>query len=252
MLTGDGRTPAAYLQAPEQLGACEPCIKGKMRRTSHPPRQPQQMLKLHRLHMDLCDLPRGYFSTAVDEATRYAEVDVLRANSEAAHSVSKLIAYFEAQTDLVVQRVRTDRGGEYMSGTLQRFFESRGIPHEPTAGYSAEANGLAERHNCTLLDKALPMLFDSGDARHGLLSLSPEKHAGDAIVCANDLHNALAAKGAQLGRSPYEGFWGRTVTMSVFHTFGRRVYVHVPGKPFAHRERMALLIAYSNAKCFED
>jgi transposase InsO family protein len=70
-------------------------------------------------------------------------------NSLLAHSVSKLIAYFEAQTDLVVQRVRTDRGGEYISGTVQRFFEPSDILHEPTAGYSPEANGLAERHNLT-------------------------------------------------------------------------------------------------------
>jgi hypothetical protein len=27
--------------------------------------------------------------------------------------------------------------------------------------------------------------------------------------------------------------------MSVFHPFGHRVYVHVPGKPFAHREKYA-------------
>jgi hypothetical protein len=33
---------------------------------------------------------------------------------------------------------------------------------EPTAGYSPEANGIAERHNLTLLDMALPMLADSG------------------------------------------------------------------------------------------
>jgi hypothetical protein len=126
------------------------------------------------------------------------------------------------------------------SGSLNRVLVSRGILHELTAGHSAEENGLAERHNLTLLDKALPMLFDSGDTRHGLLPLSPEKHARDAIVYANDLHNALPAKGAQLGRSPYEGFWGRTVTTSVFHTFGRRVYVHVPGKPFAHHEKYVL------------
>jgi hypothetical protein len=205
-----------------------------MRRTSHPPRQPRQARKLHRLHMNSCDLPHGYFSTAVDEATRCAEVDVLRAKSEAAHSVSKFVSCFEAQTGLVVHRVCTDRGGEYLSGTLQRLFDARGILHEPTAGYSPEANGLAERHNLTLLDKALPMFFDSGDVRHGLLPLSPEKHAGTAIVYANDLHSALPAKGAQLGQSPYVGFWGRTVTMSVFHIFGCRVYVHVPSNPFAH------------------
>jgi hypothetical protein len=124
-----------------------------------------------------------------------------------------------------------------MSGALKRLHDERYIQHEPTAGYSPEANGLTERHNMTLLDKALPMLFDSGLPEYGLEPLSATQHASDAIIYANDLHNALPAKGAQIGRTPYQGFWGRGLTLSAFHKFGSRVYVHVPGKPFAHRSK---------------
>jgi hypothetical protein len=55
-----------------------------------------------------CDLPKGYFSTTIDEATRYATVDILSKKSDAGGSVARLIAYYETQTDLKVQRVRTD------------------------------------------------------------------------------------------------------------------------------------------------
>jgi hypothetical protein len=189
--------------------------------------------------MDLCDLPNPYFSTAIDEATRYATVDILSQKSKAAWSVARLIAFYETQTDLKVQRVRTVRGGEYMCGALKRWHDERGIQHEPTAGYSPEADGLAERHNLTLLDKALPMLFGSGLPEHGPEPLSATQHASDAIIYANDLHNALPAKGAQLGRTPDHGFWGRDLTLSAFHEFGSRVYVDVPGKPFTHRNKYA-------------
>jgi hypothetical protein len=75
-----------------------------------------------------------------------------------------------------MQRVRSDRGGECMWGALKRLHVECGIQHEPTAGYSLEATGLPERHNLTLLDKALPMLFGSGCQSHGL------QHASDTII----------------------------------------------------------------------
>jgi hypothetical protein len=138
VLIGEGRKPAAYLQA-RNWGVCRPCVEGTLRRDSHPPRDPRLIHKLHRAHMDLCDLPNAHFSTATDEATLYATVDILSQKSEAAGSVARLIAFYETQTDLKVQRVRTDRDGEYMCGVLKRLHDERGIQHEPTAGYSPEA-----------------------------------------------------------------------------------------------------------------
>jgi hypothetical protein len=56
---------------------------------------------------------------------------------------------------------------------------------------------------------------------------------------ANDLHNAMPASGAQVGRTPSEGFLGRAVALDVFRRFGCRVWVHTPGKPFVHRPKFA-------------
>jgi hypothetical protein len=84
------------------------------------------------------------------------------------------VVWCESQTGNRVQRVRQDRGREYMSGQLQTFFAEQDIHQEPTAGYTPEANGLAERHNLTLLDIALPMLADSGDPHCGLPPLGSQ------------------------------------------------------------------------------
>jgi hypothetical protein len=59
-----------------------------------------------------------------------------------------------------------------------------GIQQEPTPGYSPECNGIAERHNLSLLDIARPMLADSGDERLGLAPLG-ERFAGHAVMYAN-------------------------------------------------------------------
>jgi hypothetical protein len=109
---------------------------------------------------------------------------------------------------------------------------------EPTSTYASEANGIAERHNLRLLDMARPVLADSGDARHGLEPLG-ERSAGDANMYANDLHKTMPVSGAQVGRTPSEGFLGRAVALDVFRRFGCRVWVHTPGKPFVHRPKFA-------------
>jgi hypothetical protein len=137
-----------------------------------------------------------------------------------------------------VQKVRHDRGEEYMGGSLKQFYVERGVQMEPTSAYAPEANGIAERHNLRLLDMARPMLADAGDARHGLGPLN-DRFAGDVIVYANDLYDVMPASGAQVGRSPSEGFLGRTVTLDVFWRFGCRVWVHTPGKPFVHHPKFA-------------
>jgi transposase InsO family protein len=200
-----------------------------MRRTSHLSRPAQQVQVLHRVHMDLCEIfPGCYFSTMIDEATRFGRVGILHRKSDTAAEVCTQVVWCETQTGKRVQRVRHDRGGEYMSGELKTFFAVRGIQQEPTAGYTPEANGLAERHNLTLLDIALPMLADSGDPQHGLPPLGPQ-YAGAAVIYANDLHNATPAPSALVGRTPHEGFLHRTVGLGAFRRFGCRVRVHSPG-----------------------
>jgi hypothetical protein len=85
---------------------------------------------------------------------------------------------------------------------------------------------------------ARPMLADSGDERLGLAPLG-KRFAGDAILYANDLHNATPASGALVGSTPFEGCLGRGVTLGAFRRFGCQVWVHKPGKPFLHRQKFA-------------
>jgi hypothetical protein len=123
-----------------------------------------------------------------------------------------------------------------MGNDLLRFYEKKGTQREQGPGYSPEVNGLAERHQLTMQDVALPSLADSADERHGLKPLS-YRFAGYALVYANDLHNVMPASGATVGRTPYEGLLGRQVTLGAFRRFGCRCCVHTPGKPFVHRRK---------------
>jgi hypothetical protein len=56
----------------------------------------------------------------------------------------------------VIKRMRSDREGEYES--LREYLNKEGIILEMTAAYSPECNGIAERFNRSILDKARSML----------------------------------------------------------------------------------------------
>jgi transposase InsO family protein len=226
-------TAPEFMQA-RWMQACEPCAVGKMRRVPHPPRAPQRIGLLHRMHADLCQLGPGcYLSTFIDEASRYAMIAVQRCKSDTAANVLRWVAWAETQTGRRVQRIRRDRGGEYVNRLLLGFYRERGIQMEPTAGYTPEANGLAERHNLRLMDMILPMLADSADPAFGLPPLS-NQYAAEAAIYAKDLLNAMPSGGAVVGRTPQEGFLGRVVSLSTFHRFGSRVWVHRQG----HRTKL--------------
>jgi hypothetical protein len=93
MLEGCSLTPASCMKACKAQ-VCEPCMLSKMGHTSHPTRPAQQLQVLHRVHMDLCELTSGcYFSTMVDEATRFARVGILHRKSDTAAVVRTQVVW---------------------------------------------------------------------------------------------------------------------------------------------------------------
>jgi hypothetical protein len=108
----DDVTAAAFVQARKE-SVCEPCVLNRLRRGCHPLLRPQQLRVLGRVHMDLCDLPHGYFGTVTDEATRFCTVFLVQRKSDTEAAVRHFLAWSETQTGQRVQKVRHDRGGEY-------------------------------------------------------------------------------------------------------------------------------------------
>ena len=66
------------------------------------------------------------------------------------------------QTDRKLKCSRSDNGAEFKSNEFVIFFRQRGILHEFTAPQSLEQNGIAERMNRTIQERAATMLKHSG------------------------------------------------------------------------------------------
>lgn len=94
-------------------------------------------------------------------------------------------------------------GREYLSKVFQSFLKENGIVHQKTVPYNSEQNGIAERFNRTLIERAKSILFDA--KLH-------KKFWTEAINTASYLINRSIARAT--GKLPEELWTGEAVDLS--------------------------------------
>ena len=113
--------------------------------------------------------------------------------SEALDSFKKYKLEVENQLERKIKLLRTDHGGEYISGLFKSFCKDHGIRRHYTMPYSPQSNGVAERRNQTLLDIVRSMMANAN------LSTS---FWGDALLTAAYILNRVPSK--SVSKTPYE------------------------------------------------
>ena len=154
---------------------CEACALGKMSRYSFPKKsQSRTSRPLELIHSDICG-PMNVDSiggskcmqTFTDDFTRYVTAYFIKSKAEVLSKLKEYLSMMKnktgshveslriAQEDKVsAQKRRSDNGGEYTSCEFARFCKERGIPQEFSDPYTPEQNGVSERLNRTLIEKA--------------------------------------------------------------------------------------------------
>ena len=94
-----------------------------------------------------------------DEYIRKSWVEILRGKDDAAPRLKQWIAISERQAGKPVKNLRSDRGGEFIDGDLQKWLKNRGIRHKTTPPNTPQGNAITERMNRTLQDRARSMLL---------------------------------------------------------------------------------------------
>lgn len=203
---------------------CTACATGKLIKSPFHPAVRRARAAGELLHTDVCGPIRpdtaggsSYFLTVIDDFTRYSFVQLLKRKSDVTAYLIEYINLVETQTGNRVKALRSDNGGEYTSNLLDSFLRDKGIVHEFSLPYTPQQNGMAERLNRTLLDKAIPMLDQSG---------LPLKYWGDAIITANYVKNLSPT--ASSNATPYEAFFGHKPNVSNLRVFGCRAFVLTP------------------------
>uniref|UniRef100_A0A2N9FLT3 Integrase catalytic domain-containing protein n=1 Tax=Fagus sylvatica TaxID=28930 RepID=A0A2N9FLT3_FAGSY len=99
-----------------------------------------------------------YFVTFIDDASRKVWVYVLKTKDQVFQLFKKFHAMVERQKGKSLKCLRTDNGGEYTSNEFENYCSEYGIRHEKTVPGTPQHNGVAERINCTIVEKVRCML----------------------------------------------------------------------------------------------
>ncbi|WIA17281.1 hypothetical protein OEZ85_014150 [Tetradesmus obliquus] len=158
-----------------------------------------------------------WLATFIDEFTKYSIAVPMESKGDIKTVLPYTLAFMERQTNHKVKAVRSDNGPEYMSNTVLAYLKKNGIRHEPTVTYNPQQNGMAERFNRTLMEKARAMLIEAS---------LPKNLWAEAVNTANELY--LLAPAAGLTCTPYEAFFKQKPDISHLRVFGSKVYSVTP------------------------
>ena len=110
-------------------------------------------------------------------------------------------------------------GGEYSNKNFNNFCDVQGISVQYTVERNPEQNGLAERYNRTLLNKARYLIFDSK---------MEKKFWGEAVLTSTYLLNRTETSTLPKGVTPAEIWFGVKPDLSKIRIFGCSAFAHIP------------------------
>jgi transposase InsO family protein len=99
-----------------------------------------------------------YYVSFIDDFSRKTWIYFLRKKSEVFDRFKEFKALVENQTEKQIKVLRTDNGGEFCGNEFEEFCKKCGIARQKTTPYTPQQNGVAERMNRMLMEKARCML----------------------------------------------------------------------------------------------
>ncbi|KAL0413427.1 UNVERIFIED_CONTAM: Transposon Ty1-BL Gag-Pol polyprotein [Sesamum radiatum] len=115
----------------------------------------------------------SYFITFTDDHSRYGYIYLMRYKSKVFGRFKEYRLEVESQTSCKIEALRSDRGGEYLSGEFIDYLKENRILPQWTPPGTPQLNEVAERRNRILLDMGSPtyvkrLVGDKLDSRSSL------------------------------------------------------------------------------------
>ena len=188
-------------------------------------KRPATSNPLERIHSDVCgkiDPPTHdgyeYFITFTDDHTHMTTVYLMRKKSETLDHFKTYYAMATSHFNRKIARIRCDNGGEYTSKKFKEFCAQKGIVIEYTTPYTPQLNGVSERLNRTLCERAKAMIAEAKLSR---------SFWGEALLTANFITNRSPTVAIDR-KTPYEVWFGTKPDVSGFRVFGCKAYALIP------------------------
>lgn len=96
-----------------------------------------------------------YFVTFIDDFSRMCYVYFIKSKDRVFENLKIFKNLVEKQQNKTIKILRSDNGGEYCSKEFTNFLMCSGIIHQTSNSPTPEQNGLAERFNCTIVEKGV-------------------------------------------------------------------------------------------------
>lgn len=230
---------------------CDSCVMGKQTRLPFSKKGVNRSTRvLELIHSDVCgpiSKPgidgSQYFVTFTDDYSRASMVYFIKRKGDVLEKFQEFVELAEAQHNCKISKLRADNGGEYTSNAFKSYCKSKGVQLLYTVPYNPEMNGISERLNRTLQEKALSMLLAAGLER---------KFWTEAIMAANYIKNRCPtnAYGKQFAdKTPAEIWYGKKPDLSNIRIFGSTCYNHIPSEKRAKLEAKAskcIMLGYAS------
>ena len=203
---------------------CVICAEGKHSRTPFPTSASRATELLQIIHSDVCG-PMStaslggakYYVTFIDDFSRKISVFIIKNKSQVFDCFVKFKLLVENQLSRKIKILRSDGGLEYCNHSMKTFCELNGIVHQTSCPYSPQQNGLAERYNRTIAERARCMLFDANLTR-GFWA----EAVSTAVKLINSSTNAST-------KSVPDVMWsGKPVDYARFRVFGCKAMAKIP------------------------
>lgn len=204
---------------------CVTCCEGKQMRLSFPHVGQRSTELLQIIHADICGKMETksiggaqYFILFIDDYSRMTFIYFLKYKHEAFNTFKNFKSMVENQQNKKIKVFRTDNAGDLCSHEFESYLKNEGIIHQKTNSYTPEQNGVCERANRTIVEKARCMIFDAQ---------LQKKFWAEAANTAVYLKNRSPTT-ALNNITPYEAWHGKKPDLSNVRVFGSPVMVHIP------------------------
>ena len=208
-----------------EFGMCRGCKLGKSSEKSH--LRKSQIYRatepLELVHTDIAGpfKPKAigggggqYNLVVIDDFSRKSWTIPLRKKSDTKVALKQWITINENQSGKKVKKLRSDNGGEYIDEELEVWLREHGILHQTIPARSPQSNGVAERMNRTLQDRARSMLVGAGLGGGFWV---------EAIATASYIRNRGPVEG--LSKTPDELWSGSIPSVKHLRAYGSKAYV---------------------------
>lgn len=207
---------------------CTHCISAKAHRQPFPQSEPKSLKALDLVHSDLCgpiEPPAiggwRYFMLIIDDFTRYTAVFFLikKDSTSVLQMIKTYNEFCKNHYGDSIKTFRSDNGKEYRNDQVAEYFRLNGISSNYTVRYTPEQNGVSERANRTVVERAKAMLSQSRLPKH---------FWAEAVRTSVYLKNVSPTKALSEAITPYEAWHGKKPDIGNLRVFGCICYSHIP------------------------